>query len=144
MEFKDFMELPGRLDDQIYRKEEIITMLRARAEKCTAVLSAVPGGNAYDDSRTEELVARIDETDEEIRKLEKEKKAAGDAVCLLLAELESPMQIRILKKRYVDLKEFKEITVDVDRSERFVYQQHRKAMKEAEIVYERLNNRRIY
>lgn len=135
MEFKAFMERPARLDDQIYRKEEIITMLRTRSEKCTAVLSAVPGGNAYDDSRTEELVARIDETDEEIRELEKEKKAAGDAVCLLLSELDSPIQIDILKKRYVELKEFEEIAGDVKRSIPHVYNLHRKGMKAAKTAY---------
>ena len=59
MTFEEFINRKLDLDEQAYKIDAKIQLLRAQAEKSTSTVSLAPGGNAYDDSRLEELVLNL-------------------------------------------------------------------------------------
>ena len=135
MSFEEFITRKIRLDEELYKVEEKIAALRARAEKSTASLSFAPGGSACSDSRLEELVIRIAGLEAEERELLRESSAVSAELAAFFSGLDDPDQMKVLIMKYVDLKTVEEIRKELDRSERFVQLKHRFGIKEAKKLY---------
>ena len=141
MTFEEFINRKLDLDDRAYRIGEKLHMLRAQAEKSTSTVSLVPGGNAYDDSRLEELVLKIADLEKEEKRIENEMAGVSAELSTFLTRLSSPIQMKILMMRYVDLMPFDAITRKVHFTSRSMYRYHRKGLAEAKVIYEGVGNR---
>ena len=135
MSFEEFITRKIRLDEELYKVEEKIAALRARAEKSTTSLSLAPGGSACSDSRLEELVIRIADLEAEERELLRESSAVSAELAAFFSGLDDPDQMKVLIMKYVDLKTVEEIRKELDRSERFVQLKHRFGIAEAKKLY---------
>ena len=109
--------------------------LRARAEKSTTSISLPPGGNAYDDSRLEELVIRIADLEAEEEALRKESLGVSAELSTFLSALPDPNEMKVLLLRYVDLMTVEEIAEAMARSKTFVKNKHRSALAAARLLY---------
>ncbi len=141
MTFEEFIKRKINLDEQAYQIGEKIRMLRAQAEKSTSTVSLAPGGNAYDDSRLEELVLKIADLEREEKSIENEMAGVSAELSTFLSRLSSPVQMKILMMRYVDLMPFDAIARKVHFTSRSMYRYHRKGLAEAKVIYEREGNR---
>ena len=135
MSFEEFITRKIRLDEKLYKVEEKIAALRAQAEKSTTSLTLAPGGNAYNDSRLEELVIKIADLEAEEHELLKESSAVSAELAAFFSGLDDPNQMKILIMKYIDLKTVEEIRKELDRSERFVQLKHRFGIMEAKKLY---------
>ena len=135
MNFDDFITRKIRLDEKLYNVEEKIAALRARAEKSTTSLSLAPGGNAYDDSRLEELVIRIADLEAEEEKLRRESLGVSAELSTFLSALSDPDEMKVLLLRYVDLMTVEETAEAMARSKTFVKKKHRSALAAARLLY---------
>ena len=135
MSFEEFITRKIRLDEKLYKVEEKIAALRAQAEKSTTSLTLAPGGNAYNDSRLEELVIKIADLEAEEHELLKESSAVSAELAAFFSGLDDPNQMKILIMKYIDLKTVEEIRKELDRSERFVQLKHRSGIMEAKKLY---------
>lgn len=141
MTFEEFIKRKINLDEQAYQIGEKIRMLRAQAEKSTSTVSLAPGGNAYDDSRLEELVLKIADLEREEKSIENEMAGVSAELSTFLSRLSSPEQMKILMMRYVDLLPFDAIARKVHFTSRSMYRYHRKGLAEAKDIFEREGNR---
>ena len=98
-------------------------------------LTLAPGGNAYNDSRLEELVIKIADLEAEEHELLKESSAVSAELAAFFSGLDDPNQMKILIMKYIDLKTVEEIRKELDRSERFVQLKHRFGIMEAKKLY---------
>ena len=96
MSFEEFITQKMKLDEELYKLEEKIAALRAHAEKSTTSLSLAPGGNAFDDSRLEDLVIKISDLEEKEKKIRKEMEGVSAQLSSFLVELDSTDQMKIL------------------------------------------------
>ena len=135
MSFEEFITRKIRLDEKLYKVEEKIAALRAQAEKSTTSLTLAPGGNAYNDSRLEELVIKIADLEAKEQELLKESSAVSAELAAFFSGLDDPDQMKVLIMKYVDLKTVEEIRKELDRSERFVQLKHRLGIAEAKKLY---------
>ena len=141
MTFEEFINRKLDLDDRAYRIGEKLHMLRAQAEKSTSTVSLAPGGNAYDDSRLEDLVLKIADLEREEESIENEMAGVSVELSIFLSRLSSPEQINILMMRYVDLMSFDAIAQRVPYTSRSMYRYHKKGLAEAKAIYEGVGNR---
>ena len=140
MTFEEFINRKLDLDEQAYKIDAKIQLLRAQAEKSTSTVSLTPGGNAYDDSRLEELVLKIADLEKEEAQIENEMAGVSAELSTFLSRLSSPIQMRILMMRYVDLMPFDAIARKVHFTSRSMYRYHRKGLAEAKALYEGVGN----
>lgn len=136
MSFEEYITQKARLDEELYKVEEKIAALRARAEKSTASLSLAPGGNAYNDSRLEDLVIRIADLQAEEQRLLREMDGVSAELTAFFSNLDDPGQMKVLILRYVDLKTVEEIMKELDRSRNYVAEKRRKGLAAAEMLYQ--------
>lgn len=141
MTFEEFINRKLDLDEQAYKIDAKIQLLRAQAEKSTSAVSLAPGGNAYDDSRLEELVLKIADLEKEEAQIENEMAGVSAELSTFLSRLSSPIQMKILMMRYVDLMPFDAIARKVHFTSRSMYRYHRKGLAEAKALYEGVGNR---
>ena len=141
MTFEEFINRKLDLDEQAYKIDAKIQLLRAQAEKSTSAVSLAPGGNAYDDSRLEELVLKIADLEREEESIENEMAGVSVELSIFLSRLSSPEQINILMMRYVDLMSFETIAQRVPYTSRSMYRYHKKGLAEAKAIYEGVGNR---
>lgn len=136
MNFDEFITQKIRLDEKLYKVEEKIAALRAQAEKSTTSLSLAPGGNAYNDSRLEELVVKITDLEVEEQKLLKESTAVSAELAAFFCNLEDVDQMKVLIMRYIDLKTVEEIRKEMDRSDGHIRTKLRLGFAEARKLYD--------
>ena len=141
MSFEEFITRKIRLDEKLYKVEEKIAALRAQAEKSTTSLTLAPGGNAYNDSRLEELVIKIADLEAEEQELLKEMEGVSAELSSFLSDLADPYQMSVLIERYVNLKTMEQIMEILNRSRSFVKVKHRSGFAEAEKLYEDRKNK---
>ncbi|MBP3210193.1 MAG: hypothetical protein J6M64_09870 [Oscillospiraceae bacterium] len=140
MTFEEFINRKLDLDEQAYKIGAKIQLLRAQAEKSTSAVSLAPGGIAYDDSRLEELVLKIADLEKEEKSIENEMAGVSAELSTFLTRLSSPIQMKILMMRYVDLMPFDAIARKVHFTSRSMYRYHRKGLAEAKALYEGVGN----
>ena len=135
MIFDEFITQKIRLDEKLYKVEEKIAALRAQAEKSTTSLTLAPGGNAYNDSRLEELVIKIADLEAEEQELLKESIAVSAELAAFFCNLEDVDQMKVLIMRYVDLKTVEEIMKELNRSKYYVNLKIKRGLAEAQHLY---------
>ncbi|MBQ8074900.1 MAG: hypothetical protein IJ237_02840 [Oscillospiraceae bacterium] len=136
MSFEEFITRKIRLDEKLYKVEEKIAALRAQAEKSTTSLTLAPGGNAYNDSRLEELVIKIADLEAERGMLYREIEGVSAELSSFLSDLVDPYQMSVLIERYVNIKTVEQIMEILNRSKSFVKVKHRRGFAEAKKLYE--------
>ncbi|MBO7524240.1 MAG: hypothetical protein J6T79_01900, partial [Verrucomicrobia bacterium] len=102
----------------------------------TTSFTLAPGGNAYNDSRLEELVIRIADLEAEERELLKEMEGVSAQLSSFLSDLADPHQMSVMIERYVNLKTMEQIMETLDRSKSFVKVKHRSGFAEAKKLYD--------
>lgn len=134
MQIRQFMEQYGRKTEEIEALQAKIAELRAHAEKCTSVLSLAPGGNAYNDSRMEALVVKINDLEQQLGILWEERGGVYIDIVSLLSEISDERCRRVLEMRYLELELFEDIANDLAISFTTVYRIHRTGLEAAQKV----------
>ena len=137
--FEEFITQKMKLDEELYKLEEKIAALRAHAEKSTTSLTLAPGGNAFDDSRLEDLVIKISDLEAKEKKIRKEMEGVSAQLSSFLVELDSTDQMKILMMRYVDLMEFDAIARRLPYTPRSMYRYHKEGLARAKALYQERN-----
>lgn len=139
MSFEEFITQKMKLDEELYKLQEKIAALRAHAEKSTTSLSLAPGGNAFNDSRLEDLVIKISDLEAKEESIRKEMEGVSAQLSSFLVELDSTDQMKILMMRYVDLMEFDAIARRLPYTSRSMYRYHKEGLAKAKALYQEKN-----
>ena len=76
-----------------------------------------------------ETICKISELEEEIKALEKELEQKIKETEQIIKQLDHGLMEQIIRKRYIDLKTWEEITREINHSKRWILELHRKAIK---------------
>lgn len=132
---KQLLEAYGNKTREIEALQNKITEMRVLSERCTSMLHLAPGGNAYNDSRLEEFIARIDEMERCLGSLWEERGGIFIDIMNLLDAMPTEKYRRVLELRYLERKTFRDISATLYLCEKQVYRLHNKALEDAENVY---------
>ena len=135
MSAKQLLESYGNKTREIEALQNKISEMRVLSERCTSMLHLAPGGNAYNDSRLEEFIARIDEMERRLGSLWEERGGIFIDIMNLLNAVPNEKYRRVLELRYVESCSFSEITAKLFLSRTRVYELHSAALEEAERVF---------
>lgn len=118
------------IDKQIAAKLSALSRLKDLAEKCTSVLSGMPGGglSKFDDTITK-MVDYEREIDEDIDRLIDVKRERQRTI----EKLPNAEYRLILIKRYICGERWEKIAVDLGYDLRWVHRLHSRALKESQI-----------
>ena len=127
---EEMLERPGKLGEEIRALEGKAAMLEEAAKGHTSVLSLPGGGGGgYEGSRMEDLLIRAADLQEKAERLRLEREEVCREICLLLEQLESPEQARVLMLHYVRGLSFRQIGRMLGYTERNVYYLRRKGIE---------------
>ena len=129
MTAEEYVERAYKQNVSIRQKQRRLTGLREIATSTTAFVSDMPHASG-DPQRLDGVLSRIIDLEREIaqdRMLLKDMKAD---VAVVLARLNSPTQMQVMSKRYLEFKSWKEVAADMGKSTRWTLQQRNRALNE--------------
>ena len=135
MSAKQLLESYGNKTREIEALQNKIAEMRVLSERCTSMLHLAPGGNAYNDSRLEEFIARIDEMERRLGSLWEERGGIFIDIMNLLNAVPNEKYRRVLELRYLEMKTFNDIAAELIVSRPLVYKLHGGALEEAEMIH---------
>ena len=142
MQIRQFMEQYGRKTEEIEALQAKIAELRAHAEKCTSVLSLAPGGNAYNDSRMEALVVKINDLEQQLGILWEERGRIYIETVSLLCEIPTDICRQLLMLRYLEGFSIEEITEQVEWGKSYIYKMLNQGLEETEQLLKKKNRKK--
>ena len=83
-----------------------------------------------------ETICKITEIEEEIKQMEKELNRRKQEVEQAIKKLDHEEMAQVIRKRYIELKSWEEITNEIGHSKRWIMELHRKAMKKLCMIFE--------
>ena len=137
MSAKQLLESYGNKTREIEALQNKISEMRVLSERCTSMLHLAPGGNAYNDSRLEEFIARIDEMERRLGSLWEERGGIFIDIMNLLNAVPNEKYRRVLELRYLEMKTFNDIAAELIVSRPYAYEINQAAIQAAEAVIEK-------
>ena len=134
MSAKQLLESYGNKTREIEALQNKISEMRVLSERCTSMLHLAPGGNAYNDSRLEEFIARIDEMERRLGSLWEERGGIFIDIMNLLCELPSEMSRKVLTMRYIEGKTYDDIAAETMMCKTLAYNKTQQGVREAEVI----------
>ena len=138
MTAKEYLEQARTLDMEINSKLEMVSSLRAMAERTTSALSKAVVSRSRDDHRMEETIATIVDLEREVnedidRLVELKREIMG-----VIKKLDDPVDRYLLSMRYICGKDWEEIADAMNYHIRTIYKVHDRAIQKMENLLERI------
>ena len=139
MTAKEYLEQARTLDMEINSKLEMVSSLRAMAERTTSALSRAVVSRSRDDHQMEETIAKIVDLEREVnedidRLVELKREIMG-----VIKKLDDPVDRYLLSMRYICGKDWEEIADAMNYHIRTIYKVHDRAIQKMENLLERIN-----
>ena len=116
------------LDREIDRKLKEVGRLRSKLTRITQVLTAEPRGGGTIYGKTEEILAKIVDLENEIDADIDRLVAIRDGIKTIIEAVEDDRERLLLQYRYLDGKTFEKIAVEMNYSWRQIHRLHSKAL----------------
>ena len=116
------------LDREIERKLEEVARLRSKLTRVTEVYSTEPRGGGTIYGKTEEILAKIVDLENEIDADIDRLVAIRDGIKTIIEAVEDDRERLLLQYRYLDGKTFEKIAVEMNYSWRQIHRLHSKAL----------------
>ena len=116
------------LDREIDRKLEEVARLRSKLTRVTEVYSTEPRGGGTIYGKTEEILAKIVDLENEIDADIDRLVAIRDGIKTIIEAVEDDREKLLLQYRYLDGKTFEKIAVEMNYSWRQIHRLHSKAL----------------
>ena len=138
MTAKEYLEQARTLDMEINSKLEMVSSLRAMAERTTSALSRAVVSRSRDDHQMEETIAKIVDLEREVnedidRLVELKREIMG-----VIKKLDDPVDRYLLSMRYICGKDWEEIADAMNYHIRTIYKVHDRAIQKMENLLERI------
>lgn len=117
------------LDKEIDRKLEEVAYWRGRLEQVTSIASATPKGGGSIYCKTESIVAKIVDLEQEINRDIDRLVGLRENIKNIIAAVEDDRERLLLQYRYIDCKAWEQIAVDMHYNWRWVHRIHKKALE---------------
>ncbi len=108
----------------ILRKEARLEELREMSTNVTSTLSDMPSASSPNPQHLEDIMAQIADAERELAEEYQKLAAIKGDIAVAIADLQDGMQIKIMRKRYLELKPWKEIYKDLDVCESVILRRH--------------------
>lgn len=131
MDTRKFFERGETIDEEMASKNEMITVLRERAEHITSSLSGNRVQNNGSSRRMADSVDMIADLQLEIEEQRKELCRTLKEILNVISGLDDPTQRTLMEQRYICGKSIYEIAKELHVSERTAYRIHDDAMEAA-------------
>lgn len=135
MNVKDYLLQAYRLDQRINSKIEQISVLNELATKATAALNNMPSGRSRNIHRSEDLIMKILDLENEIKKDMEELVERKTNIVHLIKKVDNPDYQLILESRYLSYETWDQITMDLGYSIQHTYRLHDNALKNIQLLY---------
>ena len=135
MTAKEFLNQPYEINKQIGKKLQQLESLREMATSTTGSISDMPHSSSPDLQRIEGVLARIVDLENEVERDNEVLQDARLAVANEIANLDDGAHIRVMTKRYIELKDWKRVGQELGIGERWALKQHRAALQRFESMY---------
>lgn len=116
------------LDREIERKLEEVARLRSKLTRVTEVFTAEPKGGGSIYGKTEEILAKIVDLENEIDVDIDRLVAIRDGIKTIIEAVEDDRERLLLQYRYLDGKTFEKIAVEMNYSWRQIHRLHSQAL----------------
>ena len=138
MTAREYLEQARTLDMEINSKLEMVSSLRAMAERTTSALSRAVVSRSRDDHQMEETIAKIVDLEREVnedidRLVELKREIMG-----VIKKLDDPVDRYLLSMRYICGKDWEEIADAMNYHIRTIYKVHDRAIQKMENLLERI------
>lgn len=121
-----------RYQDSLRREQELaeeVEQLRSRACKVTPSLTGMPGGTS-DSQSLPRAVESIVQTQQELQAQINQCGAVRREIVAALEQVSNPRDHEVLRRRYILLQKFEQISVDMNIDYRWVRRIHKKAIEQ--------------
>ena len=129
MTVQEFLCRPNMLQQEIERKRRRIDFLRRQAERLTRLLQDVRIRSSPDPALMQALLAEAADEEQEIFRLEEERKQALVGIMLAISLVPDARHARLLELRYLDGAGWSEIAEYLFCGTDWVYKLHRAALE---------------
>ncbi len=133
MTAKEFLNRGYHLEQRITAKIAQLNALRDLTQKCTAVISGMPGSKNASASRLEETVAKIVDCENDLTAIIDELVDTRKEIADSIDTVKSVDQRLVLEMRYLGYKSWEEIASAMFCTVRTVYRLHGKALRNIKI-----------
>lgn len=133
MNIKDYLENAFRIDHRIASKLEQIVSYNALATKATSTFSGLPGGNK-DIHRMENTIIKIVDLEREVNDQIDELIDIKTDITHMIAKLQNPEYRLVLELRYLNMKSWEQISVELGYNSRHARRMRDEAICELEKI----------
>ena len=140
MDFDTWIEMPGRLTDQIIKLEDKAEKLRTVAADSAYRLNPAPQKATPTGSGMEKMITMAMDIDARVKTLREEREEYIAEITELLMGLENQNHMDVLIMRYISLCSFEKIATKIRYSKSHVFKLHRDGMTEARKLYNEKHN----
>lgn len=127
---KDYLSQAYRIDTRINSKIEQVNSLHSLATKATSTLSDIPPSGTRNVHRMEDIIAKIIKLEDEINADIDELVDLKRNITQLIKKIDNPEYQTLLELRYLTFKKWEEISVEMSRSIRNIYDLHCEALEQ--------------
>ena len=129
MTAKEYLSQAFMVDVSIGSKIEQIESLNALATRCTTAFSEVPFSGTRDPHRTETVIIKIIDLENQIKEDMEELVELKTSIARSIRNVEDSDYRTLLEKRYLGFKKWEDIASDMCCSMRTIYRMHGEALK---------------
>lgn len=134
MEVKNFLMKAYYMDQRIDSKLEQMASLNELARKATSAVSDMPGSPNRNIHKTEDIIVKILELQEEIQSDISELLDLKQSIRRCGRQLEEPEEQVILEERYLKMMKWEQIAVILNMSTRKVFRIHDEMLKKSQFL----------
>lgn len=134
MKIKEYLENAYRINHRISSKFEQIDSYNALATKATSTLSASSGGGTKDIHRMENIIVKIADLKSEIGEQIENLIEMQTTITHMIAELDNPEYQLVLELRYLNMKSWEQISVELGYNSRHARRMRDEAVCELERI----------
>lgn len=134
MNIKDCFESTYRIDHRINSKFEQLASYNALATRATSTLSGLPGAGTQNVHRLENIIIKIADLEKEISDQIEELVEIKTDITHMIEKLEKPEYQLVLELRYLCMKSWEQISVELGYNNRHVRRMRDEAICELEKI----------
>lgn len=138
MNIKEYFENAYRIDHRINSKFEQLASYNALATRASSTLSGLPGGGTKNVHRMENIIIKIADLEKEICEQIEELVVIKTNITHMIEKLDKPEQRLVLELRYLCMKSWEQISVELGYNNRHVRRMRDEAVCELEKIMKRL------